>query len=322
NEITSIGQKQNCSGISLSTDGRVVDDDDDDYAKQPDNTFKAVYSRMCPLMREFLHTHVTPCTQTLLPTYAAFRRTRIFTNCTIYMVPPMEGEEHARYSACYAWRDTSIFFFPNIKKWLAGKRSASNTEVEDRSRPPRSLTRRRNFNSRSARECRTNYRSTAARVKTPTERNFGNRKTIPLMPCRPGTIRQRPCLRGILLVVGEPSSLGDARCHCRRDASTRSAARCETVSFLAVSPAFDRSLARPEYHSRLSCARLVRGLSPGEHNFDPLGGDTIRDTFHHPTVRRSETIHVLRVAIASDSATPAVTLNSQLFPGEAASEER
>lgn len=94
------------------------------------------------------------------------------------------------------------------------------------------------------------------------------------MPCRPGTIRQRPCLRGILLVVGEPSSLGDARCHCRRDASTRSAARCETVSFLAVSPAFDRSLARPEYHSRLSCARLVRGLSPGEHNFDPLGGDT------------------------------------------------
>jgi len=29
--------------------------DDDDYAKQPDNTFKAVYSRMRPLMREFLH---------------------------------------------------------------------------------------------------------------------------------------------------------------------------------------------------------------------------------------------------------------------------
>ncbi|EGI69231.1 hypothetical protein G5I_01996 [Acromyrmex echinatior] len=146
NEITSIGQKQNCSGISLSTDG------DDDYAKQPDNTFKAVCSRMCPLMREFLHTHVTPCTQTLLPTYTAFQRTRILVNYTIYlnilyairlgyqithiptirraealemtshmfdsltrhihdisgviaMVPPMEGEKHARYSACYARKD-------------------------------------------------------------------------------------------------------------------------------------------------------------------------------------------------------------------------
>ncbi|TGZ50054.1 hypothetical protein DBV15_00844 [Temnothorax longispinosus] len=43
-----------------SVGGDVVDDDDDDYAKQPDNTFKAVCSRIRPLMREFLHTHVTP----------------------------------------------------------------------------------------------------------------------------------------------------------------------------------------------------------------------------------------------------------------------
>ena len=70
--------EQNYSGTSLSTDDGVADgDDDNDYAKQPDNTFKAVCSRMRPLMREFLHTHVTSCTQTLLPTYIAFQRTRI-----------------------------------------------------------------------------------------------------------------------------------------------------------------------------------------------------------------------------------------------------
>lgn len=51
-----------------TNDGYVVDDDDDDYAKQSDNTFKAVCSRIRPLMREFLHTHVTP----RLPTRAAF----------------------------------------------------------------------------------------------------------------------------------------------------------------------------------------------------------------------------------------------------------
>lgn len=39
--------------------------------------------------------------------------------------------------------------------------------------------------------------------------------------------------------------------------------------------------------------------------------------FTTPRDERSETIHVLRVAIASDSATPAVTLNSQaVSPGD------
>lgn len=37
--------------------------------------------------------------------------------------------------------------------------------------------------------------------------------------------------------------------------------------------------------------------------------------FTTPTARRSETIRVLRVAIASDSAAPAVTLNSQVSLG-------
>lgn len=44
--------------------------------------------------------------------------------------------------------------------------------------------------------------------------------------------------------------------------------------------------------------------------------------FTTPTARRSETIHVLRVAIASDSATPAVTLNLPLsFPRRRAKED-
>lgn len=77
------------------------------------------------------------------------------------------------------------------------------------------------------------------------------------MPRRPGTNRQRPC--GILLAVGEPNSLGDARCHRRCGAPPRSEAA-------PASPALDRRV--PEYHSRSPCARLVRGLSPGEHNFD------------------------------------------------------
>lgn len=51
---------------------------------------------------------------------------------------------------------------------------------------------------------------------------------------------------------------------------------------LAATPAFDRSLARPEYRSRSPCARLVHGLSPGEHNFDPLSGDTHRWTTWNP----------------------------------------
>ncbi|KYN23286.1 hypothetical protein ALC57_04159 [Trachymyrmex cornetzi] len=36
-------------------------------------------------MREFLHTHVIPCTQTLLPTYIAFQRTRILANYMVYL---------------------------------------------------------------------------------------------------------------------------------------------------------------------------------------------------------------------------------------------
>lgn len=101
------------------------------------------------------------------------------------------------------------------------------------------------------------------------------------MPRRPGTIRQRPCLRVILLAVGEPSSLGDARCHRRRGAPRREALLV-TKLLLAASPAFDRSLSRPEYRSRSPYARLVHGLSPGEHNFDPLDGDTHRWTTWNP----------------------------------------
>lgn len=57
------------------------------------------------------------------------------------------------------------------------------------------------------------------------------------------------------------------------------AALLREALLLAASPAFDRSLAR---FSRSPCARLVRGLSPGEHNFDPLGGDTHRWTTWNP----------------------------------------
>lgn len=54
------------------------------------------------------------------------------------------------------------------------------------------------------------------------------------------------------------------------------------AKLLLAAPAFDRSLARPEYRSRSPYARLVHGLSPGEHNFDPLSGDTHRWTTWNP----------------------------------------
>lgn len=50
----------NKNALTPKDDDDDDEDDDDDYAKQPDNTFKVVCSQIRPLMREFLHTHVTP----------------------------------------------------------------------------------------------------------------------------------------------------------------------------------------------------------------------------------------------------------------------
>lgn len=77
-------------------------------------------------------------------------------------------------------------------------------------------------------------------------------------------------------LVGEPSSLVDARCHRRcPGAPTR------RYSWLPPPRSIVRSLG-PSTALRSPCARLVRGLSPDEHNFDPLGGDTHRWTTWNP----------------------------------------
>ncbi|KYN34917.1 hypothetical protein ALC56_10885 [Trachymyrmex septentrionalis] len=184
---------------------------------------KQTLSRARPAADGMDVANYTVCLNILYATCLGYQIIHIPTIRRAEAVPPMEGEEHARYSACVR-ACTTVAITSNDHQLgpFGNLLLVSHSGLVTRG------------------------------SRVPLLSNEGGPLAIPLMPCRPGTIRQRPCLRGILLVVGEPSSLGDARCHCRRDASTRSVARCKTASSFLDSSCLPRSIA----HS------LVRSLAP------------------------------------------------------------